>query len=384
MWLIDQSFLSQIENVQISAADLREFEARMGSGTPSADQIMDIKGGVATIALEGPLTARPNFMAMLFGGGNTTYPQFINALAAAEADADVKETQILFNSPGGTVDGLFPAMEALRSATKPTTAIVTGTAASAAYGLASQAGKIVADNKASRVGSVGVVVDVRLDKNAVSIASSNAPKKRPDASTEEGQADIREELDDIEALFIEEIAAGRGVSLDKVKADFGRGGSFTAEKALKAGMIDAIRGKTAETLTPATPSGNDQTGEAMDLTTLKASHREVYLAAVQEGIAQERERVEAHLELGEAYGALDTAMAAIKDGSDLTTKLQAKYLAAGANRSAVTARADDNANVEANSESNVPNVSEKTAADSISAIFKGAAEVNGVDLGGAR
>lgn len=371
MWLIDPSFYQQFEGVTISAADIRDFEARMGDDfATDPSRIMSVEGNLARINVEGVLTARPNIFAMLFGGGGTTYPQFINALAAAEQDGRVEAVDVYFNTPGGTVDGLFPAVEAYRNMRKPTTSVITGQAASAGYGLASQGKRVVAESRASRAGSVGVVVDFRIDKNSGSVTSTNAPNKRPDLSTDEGKAQLRSELDDLEAIFIDEIAAGRGVSGDKVRADFGRGGMFTAEKALKAGMIDAIRGKTAETETPAIPSGNNPEGEkAMDLDKLKAEHRDVYEAAVAIGEAKERERVEAHLQLGEAYGAMDTALAAVKDGSELTIKLQSAYLAAGANRSAVNDRQDENANVDADNEENVPDASTAKKEGSIKAMF---------------
>jgi hypothetical protein len=64
---------------------------------------------------------------------------------------------------------------------------------------------------------------------------------------------------------------------------------------------------------------------------------------VQVGVAEERDRVNAHLKMGEASGAMDVASAAIKNGDGMTASLQADYLAAGMNRRDTQNRADDDA-----------------------------------------
>lgn len=81
----------------------------------------------------------------------------------------------------------------------------------------------------------------------------------------------------------------------------------------------------------------------MDLMTLKAQHPEVYAAAVQAGVTQERERACAHLRLGEASGAMGIAVTAIREGSDLGISLQAEYMAAGLNKRDMGNRAADDA-----------------------------------------
>lgn len=81
----------------------------------------------------------------------------------------------------------------------------------------------------------------------------------------------------------------------------------------------------------------------MDLKTLKAQHPDVYAAAVQEGTDQERDRVTAHLIMGEKSGAMETASKAIKDGEAMTSTLQATYLTAGMNRSDVSTRQEEDA-----------------------------------------
>ncbi len=85
----------------------------------------------------------------------------------------------------------------------------------------------------------------------------------------------------------------------------------------------------------------------MDLETLKTTHPDVYQAAVQDGVGQERDRVSAHIKLGEASGATDVALKAIIDGEQLTASLQADYMAAGMKRNDRDDRAADDDEVAA-------------------------------------
>jgi hypothetical protein len=72
------------------------------------------------------------------------------------------------------------------------------------------------------------------------IVSSQSPRKRPDPSTEEGRAQILEQVDHLASLFISRVASFRGVTADKVTSDFGRGGVLPAHLAVEAGMADSL------------------------------------------------------------------------------------------------------------------------------------------------
>ena len=79
----------------------------------------------------------------------------------------------------------------------------------------------------------------------------------------------------------------------------------------------------------------------MNLNELRAQHPDVYEAAVKAGVDQERDRVSAHLTMGEASGDMKTAVDAVKKGDGMTATLQAQYLAAGMNRRDQDSRQED-------------------------------------------
>lgn len=344
LWLLEPDALARIEiaiarGVQPTAEQMTEFNALYGDEDYPGARIMTKAGPYAEVSIVGTLTKNPSWLARFFGGGNTAYTEIISALNEAERDPNIREIRLSIDSPGGNTNGLVEVMDAIKSTTKPTTAIIEGQACSAAYGLASQADTISALNRGVMVGSIGVVGGARIDPDVVEVASTNAPKKRPDLTTEAGKDVMRETLDQIEKIFIEDIAAGRKTTTDKVKSDFGQGGIFLADIALKNGMIDSIEENARDN------AGITFTQEAntMDLKTLQAQHPGVYAEAVAIGTNAERDRVSAHLIMGDASGDMATAIKACKEGTEMTATVQATYNAAAFKKATVAARSDDDA-----------------------------------------
>jgi ClpP class serine protease len=352
MWLLAAAVRQAIEQahrngVIPSAEQQAQYEARYGDYESDTSRVMVVAGDVAEIKVSGVITKAPSLLAMLFGGGNVTYSEIIQALAEAQADPAVKRAEMKIDSPGGSIDGLFDAIAAMQAFNKPLKAVVHNQAASAAYSLAAQADEIVAANRATRFGSIGIVGSFRVDENTVDITSTKAPKKRPDVTTEAGQAMVREELDALHEIFVDSIATGRDTTAEKINAEYGQGATLLAGEALKRGMIDSIAeqplrvvGSSTSTTSARSGGGNPEIGP-MDLNTLRAQHPDVFAAAVQQGVDQERDRVSAHLTMGNASGDMETALKAVKEGSAMTATLQATYLAAGMNRRDQENRQDD-------------------------------------------
>lgn len=385
--------------------------ARAGSdGAPSN---LSIAGDVAQIDVIGLLTEKPDFIAWLFGYGNTTYEDIQSAVAIAEANPAVKRLQFNVNSPGGTIAGLFETLAAVDDVKKPKS-VVTSFAASAAYAIASRAGKITATTAASELGSIGVAISFFVHEGIVDIASTKAPKKRPDVTTEEGKGIVREELDALHDLFVEAIAGGRGTTVPDVNENFGQGGLLVAVEAKKRGMIDKIMrpslrsvpraraesdatagdqpaGDTAAESAAAPTSNAAPAGGAakqkekiMDLQTLKSEHPDLFAAVLKqgrdegyaeglkEGEAQERKRVAGHLELAEATGGMKIALDAIKSGALVNDQeLMGKYIGAGLNRKEQRERAEELADANAAADGAASNAEPepKTMAGSVADIL---------------
>lgn len=335
-WLIEQATLESMQSAMargVDSAQLAQFEA---SAADPQSRILSVAGKVAQINVQGVLTDKPNYFARYWGGGNTTYGEITQALAEAERDIDVKEAVMVIQSGGGQAsDALFDTLAAIETFSKPITARIKGVGASAAYALASQADKIEATNAATRVGSIGVVIQFAVSDDIVTITSSKSPNKAPDVRTEEGKAAVRAELDDTHAIFVDAIAKGRKTTIDKVDAEFGQGSVLLAGEAKTRRMIDAIVGSI-----PETGNKSETKNNKMTLAELQVQHPEAYQAAVSEGANLERKRVTDHLKVGQASGAVDIAVKAISEGTPFAD-LQADYMAAQFKKTETKDRQDD-------------------------------------------
>lgn len=328
---------------------------------------MKVAGDIAEICIEGALTSRPSYYAYYYGGGNTCYADIITGLQLAQSDPAIKRVVLRTNSPGGTVDGLFETLAALESFSKPITSIASR-ACSAAYSIVALTNKITAATPASVFGSIGVAAEYVFfdDMQRVSITSTEAPDKRPDVTTDHGKAVVRRELDAIHDLFVDAIARGRTkatgskISVKAVNADFGRGAVVLTAEAMELGMIDATSMPALRSVpdAPADPAEEDESPDPddepqedasaiaaaqkekrMDLKTLKSQHGEVYEAAVQDGVASERKRVNAHLKMAKTSGAFDVAERAIASGASvLDEEVHSDYMSAAMSRADRAAR----------------------------------------------
>lgn len=231
----------------------RDYQIMAGPGAQklAGAQRAYVIDGVAIIPVTGPIFPRANMMTEMSGATSITSLQ--NDHRVAMANAEIGAIMLLVDSPGGAVSGVsaFADMVAAGAKIKPTIAHVSGTAASAAYWIATQAGEIALD-RTGIVGSIGVVAgipkQVEPDSDGyvnIEIVSSNAPNKRPDPTSEDGVSEIRGLLDAIETQFIGDVAKGRKVSTDKVISDFGQGGVKAGAAAKSVGMVDKVQSQDA-------------------------------------------------------------------------------------------------------------------------------------------
>jgi ClpP class serine protease len=328
--------------------------------TPDAAHPLQLQvvNGVAHIPVVGELTPSADPCGAFSMQGETEYGFIVEACRMADADPAVASVVFDINSPGGYVDGVDQAAQAMAAIAKPTEARVKGMAASCAYWLASQADKIVATSPADEIGSIGVACEWYDDDEAQAkkgvahrvFTSTDAPDKRPDYSTDEGKSTIVKQLDALHRVFVTRVAEGRNVTPDKVNKDFGRGGVLIASAAKAAGMIDHIEGvsiaRPRQTMDKPGVAGSAQTrGSAseanlkskevhMDLNQLKAEHPDAYSAARAEGFADgikaeqsRREKIVAFKGINaDGDKAVEDAIASGKAYEDVGPSIQAAVL----------------------------------------------------------
>lgn len=236
VWLITNSGFDQLKTKMAMVSGL---EAK--TGTPS---ICSTDGNVAIIKAHGAMMRSDDFFTEYFG--ITTYESIVKSIAMANADDSITDIVMDFDTQGGVAIGNEVAAKAIRDSVKPVKAYVTE-ACSAGYFLASQCESITM-SELSMVGSIGTVVEI-VDYSAYeesygvktyTITSSNAPKKRFDIKTAEGQEIVQGYLDSMASVFVDFVAEGRGVSPEVVLNDFGQGGVIIGADAISVGMGDEL------------------------------------------------------------------------------------------------------------------------------------------------
>ena len=306
---------------------------------------------------------------------DTEYSEVVGQIVKAEASDEVESIDFIIDSPGGLVSGVEEAGRAIASVAKPTRAVVKNLAASAAYWLASQADTIEATNETAQVGSIGVMAtfvdykewDKKMGIKEIKIISSNAPDKNPDPATDKGREKYQTEINKLHEFFAKNVASGRGVTIEKVNSDFGKGGVLFANEAKEIGMIDSVSleiegfNNNSQEREAMVKEENKTTAEIENMIT--AAKEEAKAEGYAEGVTAERARVEKHLGyLGQAKN--ETISANLISGAKFSDSVE-KYAEEKYATEEIKDRADDEPSAKVG-----PNGEEKPKEKDVTAMHK--------------
>lgn len=276
--------------------------------------------GTAHVPVRGKLVAQADICDGFFSDV-TTYGFITAAAQAADADPTVKKICFDLASGGGGITGLDSTARVLASLTKQTEGRISGMCASACYWLGSQLDRLVATSPTDFIGSIGVAMEIVDSRKADEtrgvkrhvLTSTDAPDKRPDIATEEGQQKYIAELDALHEVFVARVMEGRKTDRKKVDDEYGKGGLLIASAALAAGMIDAIEGQSLNRVTPpaASAAAGNHTQEVEPMATLaellatnpaaRAEHDNLVADARVDGIKAGQDAVEARVSAASPY-----------------------------------------------------------------------------------
>jgi len=230
-------------------ASKEEIQAAM-MGQDSSEYGAENIDNVAVLPIYGTIAPKATMMSEFSGGFSCE--SFTKDFRAALADDSVTAIVFDVDSPGGTVTGVPELAAEILAARgkKPIIASVSGMAASAGYWLASAADKLIV-TPSGEVGSIGVYcthqdVSGAMDKAGVKMQFIQAGKFKTEGNpyeplSDSARVEMKKGVDEFYEMFVAGVAAGRGVSVEKVKADFGQGRMLMAKDALAAGMVDSIQ-----------------------------------------------------------------------------------------------------------------------------------------------
>ena len=207
-------------------------------------------GLIAVMPLFGSIFQHAGMMQMISGGTSTE--RFGNQFQDLLHSPDVSTIIIKGNTPGGSVFGveeLSAQIHAGRKSGKRIVAVADSVIASAGTWIATAAHEVVVTT-GGEIGSIGVI-SMYADRSQ---QESEAGVARTIVRTPQNKARFTgvEPMDDDmmktmvgrneEAYdrFVRAVARNRGVSLSKVKDDFGGGEMLTAKEAVTVGLADRV------------------------------------------------------------------------------------------------------------------------------------------------
>lgn len=203
---------------------------------------------IAVIPVIGTLTQRVEQI----GSASTRSTSAVAAeVLAAAAEPKVDAIVLEVDSPGGEVFGVPEAWTAIRTAAgiKPVVASVNSAAGSAAYYLASAATEMLV-TPSGMVGSIGVyALHVDMSKSIEAAGEKwtfiSAGKYKVEGNPAEPLGDeargaFQAEIDRYYAMFVRDVARGRGVGVDTVRNGFGEGRMVGAKAAVEERMADQV------------------------------------------------------------------------------------------------------------------------------------------------
>jgi protease-4 len=203
---------------------------------------------VAVISLSGPI--QPESSGFLFGGNVITPQQVRSLVERAKNDINVKAVVFQVESPGGSAAASQEILNELGRLEKPIVVSMGDVVASGGYYISAKADKIVA-LPATLTGSIGVISEIPnlkglFDKLGIEMEIFTGGKYKDMFSglrelTPEEEAIMQEITDQIYDQFVQAVAEGRKLSVDKVR-ELATGQLYTGVQAKELGLVDELGG----------------------------------------------------------------------------------------------------------------------------------------------
>jgi len=216
-------------------------------GEPAEARAYEVVAGIAVIPVTGTLVQKLGTLRPY--SGMTGYDGLRACLSMALADDDVRGIALDIDSPGGEVAGCFDLADDIYRArgSKPIWAILTESAYSAAYALASACDRIVVP-RTGGTGSVGVIcmhVDMSkaLGAAGVNVTLIHYGDRKADGAdskplSDEALSRYQSDVDAMGELFVKTVSRNRSLSVKTVRAT--QATTFLGAAGVEIGFADAV------------------------------------------------------------------------------------------------------------------------------------------------
>ena len=207
----------------------------------------DVVEGIAIIPIQGTLVQKLGTLRPY--SGMTGYDGIRACFLRALNDSEVKAICLDIDSPGGEVAGCFDLVDEIYAArgSKPVWAILSESAYSAAYALASAADKIIVP-RTGGVGSVGVIVmhvdwsqkikNDGLQVTIITYGDRKAESNPYEPLSETARKSIQSDIDEMGRLFVSTVSRNRGITEKTVRDT--EAACFLGADGVQLGLADQV------------------------------------------------------------------------------------------------------------------------------------------------
>ncbi|MBU9489938.1 MULTISPECIES: S49 family peptidase [Burkholderia] len=245
---ITQLFRPDGHVIALAGGGAQAFLSDMGAEDGPVDmRPYDVWEGVARIPIQGTLVHKLGTLHPW--SGMTGYDGIRSLLSLAMEDPEVRAIVLDIDSPGGEVAGCFDLTDAIYEAReeKPIWSILSESAYSAAYAIASASDRIIVP-RTGGTGSVGVIcmhVDFSkaLSQAGIDVTLIHYGDRKADGNeysplSKDARARIQADVDAMGELFVETVARNRGLTAARVRST--QAGTFLGAAGVEVGFADAV------------------------------------------------------------------------------------------------------------------------------------------------
>ncbi|WP_346777834.1 S49 family peptidase [Paraburkholderia sp. Ac-20340] len=245
---IAQLFRPDGDIIALAGGGARAFLDDMDADEePVESRPYEVFEGVARISVQGTLVQKLGTLHPW--SGMTGYDGVRALLSLALEDPGVRAIMLDVDSPGGEVAGCFDLTDAIYSARgeKPIWSILTESAYSAAYAIASATDRIIVP-RTGGTGSVGVIcmhVDFSkaLSQTGIDVTLIHYGDRKADGNeysplSKEVRARLQADVDAMGELFVDTVARNRNLTAARVRST--QAGTFLGAAGVEVGFADAV------------------------------------------------------------------------------------------------------------------------------------------------
>jgi len=211
------------------------------------DDMYEVNGSMATMPVYGKMFPRANMMTRLSGGVSTR--KLGRAIDEVEEREDIDKLMMVFDSPGGSIQGLTNTASKVRNMETETVAFAEGLMASAAYFVGSAADRVVAspDSMVGAIGSVAKIVsragkleDEGYDVKVIRSAEKKAKPNPSEPIDEDSVKEVQKLVNAAHEQFVRQVAINLDLSEETVSNTMADGSVINGSEAEGTNFVDDV------------------------------------------------------------------------------------------------------------------------------------------------